>query len=90
MLTIPSPVLRKRLYIVESKGDSKTRVTVKLLSRRSYCHAQKRPFLPLIQESGSYPTYAHKSDCGATSSECGRHWHKEKTIADGAVRATEV
>jgi len=27
--------------------------------------------LPPIPKSGSYPTYAHKSDCGATWSECG-------------------
>ena len=27
--------------------------------------------MPPIQKSGSYPTYAHKSDCGATWSECG-------------------
>ena len=42
-----------------------------LLSRLSYCHAQKRPFLPPIQKSGSYPTQIHKRDCGATWSECG-------------------
>jgi len=46
-------------------------VSVVLLSRLSYCHAQKRPLLPQIQKSGSYPTYSHKSDCGATWSECG-------------------
>ena len=46
-------------------------MSVVLLSRLSYCHAQERPFLPQIQKSGSYPTYAHKSDCGATWSECG-------------------
>ena len=27
--------------------------------------------MPPIQKSGSYPTYAHKSDCGATWNECG-------------------
>ena len=33
--------------------------------------AQKRPFLPPIQKSGSYPTYDGESGCRATSSECG-------------------
>ena len=46
-------------------------MSVVLLSRLSYCHAQKRPFLPPIQKSGSYPTQIHKRDCGATWSECG-------------------
>ena len=32
---------------------------------------KKRPFLPPIYKSGSYPTYVHISDCGATWSECG-------------------
>ena len=40
-------------------------------SRHFSREAQKRPFLPPIQKSGSYPTYAHKSDYGATWSECG-------------------
>ena len=46
-------------------------MSVVLLSRLSYCHAQKRPFLPPIQKSGSYPTYDGESDCRATWSECG-------------------
>ena len=46
-------------------------MSVVLLSRLSYCHAQKRPFLPPIQKSGSYPTCGSESDCGATWSECG-------------------
>ncbi|WP_139283440.1 hypothetical protein [Ruminococcus flavefaciens] len=32
---------------------------------------QKRPFLPPIQKSGSYPNCGGESDCGATWSECG-------------------
>ena len=46
-------------------------MSVVLLSRLSYCHAQKRLFLPPIQKSGSYPTCGGESDCGATWSECG-------------------
>ena len=46
-------------------------MSVVLLSRLSYCHAQNAPFLPPIQKSGSYPTCTHKSDCCATWSECG-------------------
>ena len=46
-------------------------MSVVLLSRLSYCHAQKRPFLPPIQKSGSYPTCGSESDCGASWSECG-------------------
>ena len=46
-------------------------MSVVLLSRLSYCHAQNAPFLPRQLESGSNPTYAHKSDCRATWSKCG-------------------
>ena len=46
-------------------------MSVVLLSRLSYCHAQKRPFLPPIQKSDSYPTCGGESGCGATWSECG-------------------
>ena len=46
-------------------------MSVVLLSQLSYCHAQKRPNLPPIQKSGSYPTCDSEGDCGATSSECG-------------------
>ena len=46
-------------------------MSVVLLSRLSYCHAQKRPNLPPIQKSGSYPTCGGESDCRATWSECG-------------------
>ena len=40
-------------------------------SSRFSLEAQKRPFLSPIQKSGSYPTYAHKTDCRATWSKCG-------------------
>ena len=40
-------------------------------SRHFSREAQKHPFLPPILKSGSYPTSTHKSDCGATWSECG-------------------
>ena len=46
-------------------------MSVELPSRLSYCHAQKRPNLPPIQKSGSYPTCGGESDCGVTWSECG-------------------
>jgi len=71
MLTMPSPILDKSLYTAKKSGDSKTRVTVKILSRLSYCHAQERPYLTPIQKSGSYPTCGGESDCRATWSECG-------------------
>ncbi len=45
-------------------------MSVVLLSRQSYCHAQKRPFLPSTPKSGSYPTCDGESGCRATSSEC--------------------
>ena len=90
MLSIPAPMLCKCLYIVKSSGDSKSRVTVKLLSRQSYRHPQTSPFLTPIQKSGSYPTCNRRSGCRATSSERERHWHKEETTADGAVSVTEV
>ena len=48
------------------------------------------PFSLPIQKSDSYPICGSESGCRATWSECGRHWHKEKTTADGAVQATEV
>ena len=90
MLTMPSPMLRKRLYIVERSGDSKTRVTVKLLSRQSYRHPQTSPFPPPTPKTDRYPTCGGESGCRATWSECGRHWHREKTTADGAVSAAVV
>ena len=40
-------------------------VTAELLSRT------KTPIFPQQSKSGSYPTRVHKSDCGATWSECG-------------------
>ncbi len=71
MLTMPSPVLHKRLYIVERSGDSKTRGTVRLLSRLSYRHPQNAPFLPPIPNADRYPTCSDRSGCRETWSECG-------------------
>ena len=64
-------------------------MSVVLLSRLSYCHAQKRPFLPPTQKSGSYPTSGGDIDCRATWSECGDIGVGRKQ-ADGAVQAAEV
>ena len=65
MLTMPSPMFHKCVYIVESSGDSKTRVTVRLLSRPSYRHPQTNPFLLQQSKSGSCPTCGSESDCRA-------------------------
>ena len=63
-------------------------VTAELLSRA------KRPFLPPIHKSGSHPTYANKSDCRASSSECGDTAQilsaEEKNNAGIAVQVAEV
>ena len=40
-------------------------------SSRFSREAQKRPFLPRLHLSGSYPTCGGESSCRATSSECG-------------------
>ena len=90
MLTMPSPILYKSLYTAKKSGDSKTRVTVKLLSRQSYRHPQTSTFSPPISQADRYPTYTHRSGCRATWSECGRHWRREETNADGAVSVTLV
>ena len=61
-------------------------MSVELLSRQSYCHAQKRPFLPPIQKSGSYHTSTNESGCRATWSELGDISEGEKTdsVVDGS------
>ena len=71
MLTMPAPILDKSLYTAKKSGDSKTRVTVKLLSRQSYRHPQTSTFSPPISQADRYPTYTHRSGCRATWSECG-------------------